>query len=112
MAKLIVNSDIFSDLFVLEAANNHWGQVERGKKIIQQFGAIVRHNNIKAAIKFQIRDVVNFIHPSFKGNQEIRYIKKTEATKNSIQKLGYNLFGFCYPRALIDNMRGVCPNNQ
>ena len=83
MARPIVNSDIFTDLFVLEAANNHWGQVERGKKIIQQFGAIVRHNNIKAAIKFQIRDVVNFIHPSFKGNQEIRYIKKTEATKLS-----------------------------
>ena len=83
MAKPIVNSDIFSDLFVLEAANNHWGQVERGKKIIQQFGAIVRHNNVKAAIKFQIRDVVNFIHPSFKGNQEIRYIKKTEATRLS-----------------------------
>jgi len=83
MARQIVNSDIFNDLFVLEAANNHWGQVERGKKIIQQFGAIVRHNNIKAAIKFQIRDVVNFIHPSFKGNQEIRYIKKTEATRLS-----------------------------
>jgi N-acetylneuraminate synthase len=83
MVKPIVNSDIFSDLFILEAANNHWGQVERGKKIIQQFGAIVRHNNIKAAIKFQIRDVVNFIHPSFKGNQEIRYIKKTEATRLS-----------------------------
>ena len=88
MAKPIVNSDIFSDLFVLEAANNHWGQVERGKKIIQQFGAIVRHNNIKAAIKFQIRDVVNFIHPSFKGNQEIRYIKKTEATRLSHEEYG------------------------
>jgi sialic acid synthase SpsE len=83
MSNLKISSDVFTELFVLEAANNHWGKVERGKKIIQQFGAVVRHNNVKAAIKFQIRDVVNFIHPDYKGNQEIRYIKKTEATRLS-----------------------------
>jgi N-acetylneuraminate synthase len=73
--------DIFRDLFVLEAANNHWGDLSRGKKIIQDFATVVRYNGVKAAIKFQFRDVDNFIHPDFKGNQEIRYIKKTEATK-------------------------------
>jgi N-acetylneuraminate synthase len=76
-------NDIFENLFVLEAANNHWGDVVRGKKIIQHFGAVVRFNNVKAAIKFQFRDVDNFIHKNFKGNTEIRYIKKTEATKMS-----------------------------
>ena len=35
----------------------------------------------KAAIKFQFRDVDNFIHDDFKGNQDIRYIRKTEATR-------------------------------
>lgn len=74
---------IFENLFVLEAANNHWGDLTRGKKIIQEFATVVRYNNIKAAIKFQFRDVENFIHEGFKGNQEIRYIKKTEATKMS-----------------------------
>ena len=29
------DKEIFENLFVLEAANNHWGDVERGKKIIQ-----------------------------------------------------------------------------
>lgn len=81
------NASIFEDLFVLEAANNHWGDVERGKKIIQDFATVVRYNNVKAAIKFQFRDVDNFIHQDFKGNQEIRYIKKTEATK--MNKQGY-----------------------
>jgi sialic acid synthase SpsE len=74
-------NNIFLNLFVLEAANNHWGQVERGKKIIQQFANVVRVNDVKAAIKFQFRDVDTFIHDEFKGNQELRYIKKTEATK-------------------------------
>jgi N-acetylneuraminate synthase len=76
-------NQIFENLFVLEAANNHWGDVERGKRIIQEFATVVRYNNIKAAIKFQFRDVDNFVNQEFKGNQEIRYIKKTEATKMS-----------------------------
>jgi N-acetylneuraminate synthase len=80
--------NIFENLFVLEAANNHWGDVERGKEIIQQFATVVRYNNIKAAIKFQFRDVDNFIHEEYKGNQDIRYIKKTEATKMSREQYG------------------------
>lgn len=74
---------IFENLFVLEAANNHWGDLDRGKRIIQEFATVVRYNNIKAAIKFQFRDVDNFVHEEFKGNQDLRYIKKTEATKMS-----------------------------
>ncbi len=77
------SNEIFENLFVLEAANNHWGSVERGLKIIRDHAQIVRFNNVKAAIKLQFRDVDAFIHPEFKGNQENRYIKKTEATKMS-----------------------------
>ena len=72
---------IFENLFVLEAANNHWGDLTRGKRIIQEFATVIRYNNIKAAIKFQFRDVDNFVHEEFKGNQDLRYIKKTEATR-------------------------------
>ncbi len=74
---------LFENLFVLEAANNHWGDLDRGKRIIQEFATVVRYNNVKAAIKFQFRDVDNFVHEDFKGNEELRYIKKTEATKMS-----------------------------
>lgn len=73
--------DIFENIFVLELANNHLGSVERGLKIIREFGTIVRFNNVKAAIKLQFRDVDSFIHPDYKGNEDSRYIKKTEATK-------------------------------
>ena len=73
--------DLFENLFVLEAANNHWGSVERGLKIIRDHAAVVKFNNVKAAIKLQFRDVDEFIHPDFKGTTDIRYIKKTEDTK-------------------------------
>ncbi|GAB7127194.1 pseudaminic acid synthase [Silvimonas sp. JCM 19000] len=75
--------DIFENLFVLELANNHWGSLDRGIKIIRDHGTIVRFNNVKAAIKLQFRDMDEFIHPEFKGNQELRYVKKTEDTKLS-----------------------------
>lgn len=73
--------EIFENLFVLEAANNHWGDLDRGLKIVRDFGSIVRYNNVRAAIKFQFRDVDRFVHKDFVGNEELRYIKKTEATK-------------------------------
>lgn len=74
-------NEIFENLFILELANNHWGSLERGLKIIRDHGTVVRYNNVKAAIKLQFRDVDEFVHKEFKGNQDIRYIKKTEDTK-------------------------------
>lgn len=80
------DKEIFENLFVLEAANNHWGQVERGLKIVRDFGSVVRYNNVRAAIKLQFRQVDNFIHKDFAGNKEIRYISKTEATKMNFEQ--------------------------
>ena len=74
---------IFDDLFVLEMANNHLGSVDRGLKIIEEFSKVVRYNDVKAAIKLQIRDVDRFIHKDHK-NDDNRYIKKTITTKLSI----------------------------
>ena len=34
---MAINRDFFEDLFVLEMANNHWGRLERGKKIVDDF---------------------------------------------------------------------------
>jgi len=83
-----MKDNIFEDLFVLELANNHWGDLNRGKKIISDFSRIVRFNNIKAAIKLQFRDVDNFIHKDFKGRDDIRYINKTMKTKMSYDEYG------------------------
>ncbi len=76
-----INRDLFEDLFVLELANNHWGNVKRGIEIIRQFNRVVRYNNVRAAIKFQLRDVETFIHKDFSSRADIRYIKKTVDTR-------------------------------
>ena len=78
-----MNRDIFEDLFVLELANNHWGSVERGLKIIEDYGQIVRFNNVRAAIKLQLRDVDHFVHKDFRDRTDVRYVKKTLDTRMS-----------------------------
>jgi N-acetylneuraminate synthase len=77
----MTGADFFNDLFVLEMANNHLGSMERGLKIIAAYGQVVRFNNVRAAIKLQLRDVDNFIHKSFRQRSDIRYIKKTLDTQ-------------------------------
>lgn len=83
----MINRDIFEDLFVLELANNHWGDVNRGLRIVKEFGTVARYNNVRAAIKLQFRDVDSFIHKDFRHREDIRYIKKTLDTKLSRDEL-------------------------
>ncbi len=79
----MINRDIFDELFVLELANNHWGDVNRGLRIIREFGTVVRYNDVRAAIKLQLRDVDTFIHKDFLERKEVRYIKTTLDTRLS-----------------------------
>ena len=73
--------EIFEDLFILEMANNHWGSLDRGLRIVSEFSKVVRFNNVRAAIKLQFRDVERFIHKDFRARTDIRYIKKTLDTQ-------------------------------
>ena len=74
---------IFSDLFVLDLANNHFGDVKHAKRIIKKFSIIAKRNKIKAAIKFQLRDYDNYIHKSY-INSDDKYVKRFLDTKLSI----------------------------
>ena len=78
-----MHSPIFEDLFVLELANNHWGKLERGLKIVNDFSKVVRFNNVRAAVKLQFRDVNTFVHKDHRTREDVRYIKKTVATHMS-----------------------------
>jgi N-acetylneuraminate synthase len=77
----MTGNDIFDELFVLELANNHLGDLQRGLKIISNYAQVVRFNNVRAAIKLQFRDVDSFIHRDFRQRDDIRYIKKTLDTR-------------------------------
>jgi N-acetylneuraminate synthase len=84
----MTGNDIFDELFVLELANNHLGDLQRGLKIIGNYAQVVRFNNVRAAIKLQLRDVDSFIHQDFRHREDIRYIKKTLDTRLQPEEFG------------------------
>jgi N-acetylneuraminate synthase len=71
-----MGTNLFNDLFVLEAANNHLGSIERGLRIVTEYGHVVRYHGVKATIKLQLRDPNTFVHKDFREREDIRYIKK------------------------------------
>jgi N-acetylneuraminate synthase len=77
----------FDDLFVLELANNHWGRLDRGLKIVEDFAEVVRRNGVRAAMKLQFRDVGSFIHRQHRDRTDVRYIKKVGDTELSWTEL-------------------------
>ena len=55
----------FKNLFVLDIANNHQGDLKHGLNIIKSHAKIVNNNNLRGVFKFQFRDLDTFIHPKF-----------------------------------------------
>ena len=78
-----MKNNIFDNLFVLELSNNHWGSLERGFKIIDDYSKVIRFRGVKAAIKLQFRQIDTFVHKDFRDVESIRYIKKTLDTELS-----------------------------
>ena len=56
----------FDNLFVLDLANNYQGEVNLGLKIIHECAKVLKKYNIKAALKFQFRQLDTFVHPKHK----------------------------------------------
>lgn len=68
-------------LFIFEMANNHTGDVEHGKRIINEIADVCSEFNFKFAFKFQYRDLDTFIHPDFKNRDDIKYVKRFSETR-------------------------------
>jgi N-acetylneuraminate synthase len=70
----------FSDLFVLEVANNHQGDEAHGLKLIQAHGEVVKKHGVRAAFKFQLRDLSTFIHPAHQQHSTLPHVKRFQST--------------------------------
>ena len=68
-------------------ANNHMGDIAHGFKVISDFGAVCRKfPEFKFAFKLQYRELDTFIHPSMRGRDDIKYIKRFSETKLTREK--------------------------
>ena len=72
------------DLIVLEMANNHQGDLQHAKKIINEYSKFVENykDTFSFAMKFQYRDLNSFIHPDYK-NSDLKFVQRFESTKLS-----------------------------
>jgi sialic acid synthase SpsE/mannose-6-phosphate isomerase-like protein (cupin superfamily) len=75
----------FNDLMILDIANNHQGDFEHGMNIIKSLGEITNRLNIKAALKFQFRQLDTFIHPNYKTREDVAHIPRFFSTKLSVE---------------------------
>lgn len=73
----------FQNLFVLDLANNHQGQVEHGLRIIREVAEVTRGRGVRAALKFQFRDLDTFIHPAHRHDSDNKHIPRFLTTRLS-----------------------------
>lgn len=76
-------TELFDDLFVFEMANNHQGSVPHGLRIIEAMGRVAAAHGIRGAVKIQLRDLDTFIHPDWKGREDVKHIPRFESTRLS-----------------------------
>jgi sialic acid synthase SpsE/mannose-6-phosphate isomerase-like protein (cupin superfamily) len=67
-------------LFVLDIANNHFGDMEHARLIIESFSEIAHEESVNVAIKFQYRNLESFIHPLYKDRRDIKYVDRFLST--------------------------------
>jgi sialic acid synthase SpsE/quercetin dioxygenase-like cupin family protein len=70
-------------LFIFELANNHMGDTAHGVAIIRAIREACEGFDFDFAFKLQYRDLDTFIHPSFKGRDDVKYVKRFEETRLS-----------------------------
>lgn len=77
-------SKLPNNLFVLEMANNHMGDIDHGVNLIRSFSTVCKkYPQFNFAFKLQYRYLDTFIHPDLKNRMDIKYIKRFAETKLS-----------------------------
>lgn len=83
-------------LFIFEMANNHMGDVAHGVALIHAMqAACAGFDAFDFAFKLQYRALDTFIHDSYKGREDVKYVKRFEETRLTPQQF----------QTLLDAMR-------
>lgn len=74
-------SELFRDLFIFEVANNHQGSLDHGLKIVDAMAGIKRRQGIRAAVKFQYRELDTFVHRAYRTRTDVKHIPRFLSTQ-------------------------------
>jgi sialic acid synthase SpsE/quercetin dioxygenase-like cupin family protein len=73
----------YEDLYVLDVANNHQGSVAHGIAIILSCAEVAKKHGVRAVMKFQFRDLPDFIHKDECANPINKHVSRFMSTKLS-----------------------------
>lgn len=90
-----MEQNIPQPLFIFEMANNHMGDLDHGVQVIRAMGEVASKFPFTCAFKLQYRQLDTFIHPSKKGRDDIKYVKRFSETELSHAQF----------QVLVDEMR-------
>jgi sialic acid synthase SpsE/mannose-6-phosphate isomerase-like protein (cupin superfamily) len=74
----------FKNLFIYDMANNHQGDINHGYKIIDEIGKVTNDVGVRAALKFQFRQLDTFIHPDYQTREDLKFVKRFNSTRLSM----------------------------
>ena len=78
----------FRNLFVLDLANNHQGSVAHGKAIIDGCADVVARHGVRAGIKFQFRDLPEFVHKDERKDSTNKHVPRFLSTRLTWDQFG------------------------
>ena len=81
MANLPALEFDFDDLVVFDLANNHQGSVTHASAIIRAMGALAAKHGVRAALKFQYRQLDTFIHAAHKKGSANKHVPRFLSTR-------------------------------
>ena len=87
MNKHITKFD-FKNLFVLDLANNHQGNLKHGLKIINSCLDVLDKHKLRGVIKFQFRDLPNFVHVQHRAASANKHAPRFLSTALSWSEFG------------------------
>ncbi len=68
-------------LIIMDLANNHNGSLAHGKRIIDDIFESSRDFDFQVAVKFQYRNLPNFIHEDFQNRRDLKYVERFLSSK-------------------------------
>lgn len=96
----LVNYFKNKDIFVFDLANNHQGDIEHARGIIKMVAIECSRFDIIGALKFQYRDLPNFVHQSARNSKNNKHIQRFLSTSLSYEKF-YDLKMFAQDQGLL-----------
>lgn len=104
-------------IFILDLANNHFGDVKHALKTIEELSKRVIDLKQRVVLKVQLRDLDSYIHPDFKGRKDLHYIRRFSETRleadgfkaiaEASKAAGFDTMATCFDEASFETFQNI-----